>query len=128
MVDHKTLEQAVGVFDSGVGGLSVLQAMLEYLPAEHFTFVADERCLPYGDKPQHEITDRVLTLSNWLRNTGCKALGDGLQYSHRSGCQSGAGHALELADRGYRTRRETCQHDDQDWCGRYLGYHQHRGQ
>lgn len=74
MVDHKTLEQAVGVFDSGVGGLSVLQALLEHLPAEKFTFVADERFLPYGDKPQHEITDRVLTLSGWLRNSGCKAL------------------------------------------------------
>jgi len=74
MVDHKTLEHTVGVFDSGVGGLSVLLAMLEHLPAERFTFVADERCLPYGDKPQHEITDRVLTLSNWLRNKGCKAL------------------------------------------------------
>ena len=57
---------AVGVFDSGVGGLSVLKAMLNHLPAERFQFVADERHLPYGDKPQHEITDRVLTLSNWL--------------------------------------------------------------
>ncbi|WP_341710568.1 glutamate racemase [Limnobacter sp.] len=65
---------AVGVFDSGVGGLSVLKEMLNHLPAEHFQFVADERYLPYGDKPQHEITDRVLTLSNWLRNRGCKAM------------------------------------------------------
>lgn len=60
--------QSVGVFDSGVGGLSVLKAMLNHLPAERFQFVADERHLPYGDKPQHEITDRVLTLSNWQRN------------------------------------------------------------
>jgi glutamate racemase len=74
MVDNHQRQQPVGVFDSGVGGLSVLQALLEHLPAERFTFIADERCLPYGDKPQHEITDRVLTLSNWLRNTGCKAL------------------------------------------------------
>ncbi|WP_335618364.1 glutamate racemase [Limnobacter sp.] len=66
--------QSVGVFDSGVGGLSVLKAMLNHLPAERFQFVADERHLPYGDKPQHEITDRVLTLSNWLRNQGCKAM------------------------------------------------------
>ena len=71
------LEQStkrVGVFDSGVGGLSVLKALLEHLPLEQFDFVADERYLPYGDKPQHEITDRVLTLSNWLRNQGCKAM------------------------------------------------------
>lgn len=64
----------VGVFDSGVGGLSVLKALLEHLPLEQFDFVADERYLPYGDKPQHEITDRVLTVSNWLRNQGCKAM------------------------------------------------------
>ena len=64
----------IGVFDSGVGGLSVLTAMLEYLPLEYFDFVADERYLPYGDKPQHEITDRVLTVSNWLRNQECKAM------------------------------------------------------
>ncbi|MEW6204321.1 MAG: glutamate racemase [Pseudomonadota bacterium] len=66
--------QRVGVFDSGVGGLSVLKALLNYLPFERFEFVADERYLPYGDKPQHEITDRVLTLSNWLRNQKCKAM------------------------------------------------------
>ena len=76
MVNPVLLEsaRAVGVFDSGVGGLSVLKAMLNYLPAERFQFVADERYLPYGDKPQHEITDRVLTLSNWLRNQECKAM------------------------------------------------------
>jgi len=74
MADKHLHPQPVGVFDSGVGGLSVLQALLQQLPAERFTFVADERFLPYGDKPQHEITDRVLTLSNWLRNAGCKAL------------------------------------------------------
>lgn len=66
--------RAVGVFDSGVGGLSVLAALLAHLPHEHFDFVADERYLPYGDKPQHEITDRVLTLSTWLHNRGCKAM------------------------------------------------------
>ena len=66
--------QAVGVFDSGVGGLSVLAALLDHLPHERFDFVADERYLPYGDKPQHEISDRVLTLSHWLHNRGCKAM------------------------------------------------------
>ncbi|MCR2746257.1 glutamate racemase [Limnobacter parvus] len=71
-----TEEQAarVGVFDSGVGGLSVLQALLTLLPEEKFDFVADERYLPYGDKPQHEIIERVLSLSNWLRKQGCKAM------------------------------------------------------
>lgn len=74
MVDTNLSTQAVGVFDSGVGGLSVLAALLAHLPNERFDFIADERYLPYGDKPQHEITDRVLTLSNWLHNRGCKAM------------------------------------------------------
>ena len=66
--------RAVGVFDSGVGGLSVLQALLMQLPFEDFLFVADEHHLPYGDKPQHVITERVLGLSHWLRADGCKAM------------------------------------------------------
>ena len=70
----KQVVQNVGVFDSGVGGLSVLKALLAHLPTEHFDFIADERHLPYGDKPQHEITQRVLTLSEWLRTRGCKAM------------------------------------------------------
>ena len=74
MADENLRSQSVGVFDSGVGGLSVLAALLEHLPHERFDFVADERYLPYGDKPQHEISDRVLTLSNWLHNKGCKAM------------------------------------------------------
>ncbi len=64
----------VGVFDSGVGGLSVLKALLEYLPAEQFDYVADEKYLPYGDKPQHEIVGRVLSISHWFRSQGCKAM------------------------------------------------------
>lgn len=64
----------VGVYDSGVGGLSVLKALLRELPAEHFVFVADEAHLPYGDKPQHEIVRRVLRVSGWLHEQGCKAM------------------------------------------------------
>lgn len=74
MTDPGALQSPVGVFDSGVGGLSVLKALLAHLPDERFEFVADERHLPYGDKPQHEITERVLTLSAWLRNRDCKAM------------------------------------------------------
>jgi len=74
MVEIEPAGHRVGVFDSGVGGLSVLAALLEHLPHERFDFIADERFLPYGDKPQHEITDRVLTLSHWLHSRGCKAM------------------------------------------------------
>lgn len=74
MVELLDSRQAVGVFDSGVGGLSVLRALLATLPTETFVFVADELHLPYGDKPQYAITERVLGLSHWLRSEGCKAM------------------------------------------------------
>ncbi|HEX4917034.1 MAG TPA: glutamate racemase [Limnobacter sp.] len=64
----------VAVFDSGVGGLSVLQALLARLPHESFVFVADEKHLPYGDKQQAFITQRVLDLCAWARGLPAKAM------------------------------------------------------
>jgi glutamate racemase len=68
------LNQPIAVFDSGVGGLSVLQALLAELPQEHFVFVADEAHLPYGDKPQSFLQARVLTLAGRLHGLPTKAL------------------------------------------------------
>ncbi|MCQ8896904.1 glutamate racemase [Limnobacter humi] len=64
----------VAVFDSGVGGLSVLKALLLELPHERFVFLADEAYLPYGDKPQAVIAHRVLTVAQALQQQGNKAL------------------------------------------------------
>jgi glutamate racemase len=74
MTEMKLSSARVGVFDSGVGGLSVLKALLQVLPGEQFDFVADEHYLPYGDKPQGVIAQRVDVLSAWLRAQGCKAM------------------------------------------------------
>jgi glutamate racemase len=46
--------QAIGVFDSGVGGLSVLKALREHLPHESFIYVADSGFAPYG--PSIKVT------------------------------------------------------------------------
>ncbi|HEX4844171.1 MAG TPA: glutamate racemase [Limnobacter sp.] len=67
-------DDPVAVFDSGVGGLSVLQALLGHLPDERFVFVADEKHLPYGDKPQAFIAQRVLDLCAWAKNLPAKAM------------------------------------------------------
>jgi glutamate racemase len=64
----------IGVFDSGVGGLSVLLALCDLLPNERFVFFADEAHLPYGDKPQHEIAERVVALSHFFKNMPVKAM------------------------------------------------------
>lgn len=64
----------IGVFDSGVGGLSVLIELVQLMPQERFVFLADEAYLPYGDKPQHEIAERVQQVGHFFHEMPCKAL------------------------------------------------------
>jgi glutamate racemase len=64
----------VGIFDSGVGGLSVLRHIHAQLPNEHLLYFADSGFAPYGDKPEHVIADRVLTIAGFLVERGAKAL------------------------------------------------------
>ena len=65
---------AIGVFDSGVGGLSVLRAIRAALPAENLIYVADSGHAPYGDKSESHIIERTLTVGNWLAVSGVKAI------------------------------------------------------
>lgn len=70
----KPFADAIGVFDSGVGGLSVLRAIRDALPAENLVYVADSGHAPYGDKSEAHITQRTLTIGNWLASSGVKAI------------------------------------------------------
>ena len=70
----KPFTNAIGVFDSGVGGLSVLRAIRDALPAENLVYVADSGHAPYGDKSEAHITQRTLTVGNWLASSGVKAI------------------------------------------------------
>lgn len=45
----------IGVFDSGVGGLSILRVLRQTLPREHFVYVADQAHVPYGPRPLMEV-------------------------------------------------------------------------
>ena len=65
---------AIGVFDSGVGGLSVLCAIRAALPNEHLVYVADSGHAPYGDQSEAHITQRTLTVGNWLAAQGVKGI------------------------------------------------------
>jgi glutamate racemase len=56
----------IGVFDSGVGGLSVLKAIRTLLPHEHLIYVADSAHVPYGNKSPEYIQQRSLTLTKFL--------------------------------------------------------------
>nr|WP_233863660.1 glutamate racemase [Paraburkholderia adhaesiva] len=64
----------VGIFDSGLGGLSVLRAVRTLLPAERLVYVADSRYAPYGQRDDDFIADRTLAIGEWLVAQGAKAL------------------------------------------------------
>src|SRR4029077_18745314 len=64
----------VGIFDSGVGGLSVLREIHALLPAESLYYVADSANAPWGDKPPEFVRDRGLEISRFLLEQGVKAV------------------------------------------------------
>ena len=64
----------IGVFDSGVGGLSVLNALKEMLPYEDFLYVADQAYTPYGKKAKETITARAVAITSWLVAQDCKLI------------------------------------------------------
>jgi glutamate racemase len=64
----------IGIFDSGVGGLSVLRHVRAQLPHEHLIYFADSGFAPYGDKPEHVVTERVLAIGAFLVKRGAKAI------------------------------------------------------
>jgi len=54
------IEAPIGVYDSGVGGLSVLRALLSQLPYESTLYFADQAKVPYGERPWKRC-------ANWLK-------------------------------------------------------------
>ncbi|MFF7705954.1 glutamate racemase [Pseudomonas sp. NPDC007930] len=70
------LERAapIGVFDSGVGGLSVLRELQQLLPAEHYLYVADGGHCPYGEKTPEFIRQRMVAVAEFFRAQGAKAM------------------------------------------------------
>ncbi len=64
----------IGVFDSGVGGLSVLHEIRRALPGEDLLYVADSAHAPYGDKSQQFIEDRSIAISEFLVSRNAKAI------------------------------------------------------
>lgn len=64
----------IGVFDSGVGGLSVLRAIRGELPNEDLIYIADSGYAPYGDRDVDFIADRATALTELLLDFGVKAI------------------------------------------------------
>ncbi len=62
----------IGVFDSGVGGLTVARAIAEHLPNEQLLYFGDIAHLPYGDKSSEAIRGYAHSITAFLLSEGCK--------------------------------------------------------
>ena len=67
-------DRPIGIFDSGVGGLSVLRAIRAELPAEDTLYVADSGHAPYGDRTRAFIEQRAVAIAAFLEARDAKAI------------------------------------------------------
>ena len=66
--------QPIGIFDSGMGGLTVAHAVHRLLPNEHLIYFGDTKHLPYGDKSSEAIQQYSFNIVTYLLSSGCKAI------------------------------------------------------
>lgn len=67
-------EQPIGIFDSGIGGLTVAHAIKKVLPNENMIYFGDTAHLPYGDKSEAAIQAYSIRIANILLQKGCKVI------------------------------------------------------
>lgn len=84
----------VGVFDSGVGGLTVVQKMSQYLPGEKIIYFGDTANVPYGDKPAAQLIRLADSIAAFLVDQGVKAVVDA--------CNSTSAVALDYLQERYQ--------------------------
>ena len=68
------MNKSIGLFDSGVGGISILNTLVTKLPNENFIYLSDNKNCPYGDKSQEEITILSIKNSKKLIELNCKII------------------------------------------------------
>ena len=64
----------IGVFDSGVGGISVLRELVKLMPNEHYLYFGDSANAPYGDRPTEQVRQLSLSVAEAFVARGVKAL------------------------------------------------------
>ncbi|MDN5512591.1 MULTISPECIES: glutamate racemase [unclassified Acinetobacter] len=62
----------IGIFDSGIGGLSIAQEIARHLPKERIVYYADTAHVPYGPRKDQEIRELTAHAIEWLYRKGCK--------------------------------------------------------
>ena len=79
-------ESPIGVFDSGVGGLTVLEAIRQVLPHEHYIYLGDTARVPYGNRTSRTIVKYATSCTRQLIDRGVKAV--------VIACNTASAHAL----------------------------------
>jgi glutamate racemase len=74
MSDEMQPKQPIGIFDSGIGGLSVLQAVQRELPHEDLIYMGDQGHVPYGPRSKTEIRDFSIGITKFLLSEGAKLI------------------------------------------------------
>jgi glutamate racemase len=74
IINQKTNNQPIGIFDSGVGGLSIAKSIQQFLPHENIVYIADSAYAPYGEKPEEIIRERVDYIADNLLKHHVKAI------------------------------------------------------
>ncbi len=71
---HLSAKQPIGIFDSGVGGLTVAKEIKKQLPQEDLIYFGDTKHLPYGEKSREAIVGYSTKIANFLLEKNCKAI------------------------------------------------------
>lgn len=66
--------QPIGFFDSGIGGLTVLNEVIKLMPCEYTVYFADSKYAPYGEKSAKDILDRCIACTEYLIDQNCKLI------------------------------------------------------
>ncbi len=74
MTLSQPLRHGIGVFDSGVGGLTVLQALRRQMPQSDFVYLGDTARVPYGRKPPEMVVDFATGIADFLCGMGIEGL------------------------------------------------------
>jgi glutamate racemase len=78
----------IGVFDSGLGGLTVVRSLIDLLPGEDIVYFGDTGRFPYGSKPPEEVAKYAVQIADWLVEQGVRMI--------VVACNSASAAALDL--------------------------------
>ena len=67
-------ENPIGIFDSGIGGITIYKEIHKLLPNENIVYLADNKNAPYGEKSKEEIIDFSIKNTEFLLTKGCKII------------------------------------------------------